>query len=53
MDTVCRVRVGLILIVLLLIRLRVFKDHRAAVNPWLLGLGLALAAWARVYLGGN
>ena len=54
-------RVGLILVVLLLLRLRVFKRHEAAThNPWLLGaglaifvLGLALAVWARVYLGRN
>jgi protein-S-isoprenylcysteine O-methyltransferase Ste14 len=55
------VRVGLILAILLVFRLRVFKGHAAATdNPWLLGiglacfvLGLALAVWARVYLGRN
>ena len=55
------VRLGLILVILLLFRLRVFKGHGAATgNPWLLGiglacfvLGLALAVWARVYLGRN
>jgi protein-S-isoprenylcysteine O-methyltransferase Ste14 len=55
------VRVGVILVVLLLIRLRVFRGPGAATgNPWLLGtglaffvLGLALAVWARVYLGRN
>jgi protein-S-isoprenylcysteine O-methyltransferase Ste14 len=55
------VRVGLILVVLLLFRLRVFKVHGAVTsNPWLLGVGLAvfvfglaLAVWARVYLGRN
>jgi protein-S-isoprenylcysteine O-methyltransferase Ste14 len=55
------VRVGIILVVLLLIRLRVLKGHGAPTgNPWLLGiglavfvLGLALAVWARVYLGRN
>lgn len=55
------VRVGLILAVLLVFRLRVFKVRGAATgNPWLLGiglavfvLGLALAVWARVYLGRN
>jgi protein-S-isoprenylcysteine O-methyltransferase Ste14 len=55
------IRVGLIVVVLLLVRLRVFKGHEAATgNPWLLGiglavfaLGLALAVWARVYLGRN
>ena len=51
----------MILIVLLLLRLRVFKnDHGVTVNPWLQGiglviflLGLALAIWARIYLGRN
>ena len=56
------VRVGIILVILLLIRLQVFKGPGAAAtgNPWLLGtglaifvLGLALAVWARVYLGRN
>ena len=55
------VRVGLILSILLVFRLRVFKVHGPATsNPWLLGvglavfaLGLALAVWARVYLGRN
>jgi protein-S-isoprenylcysteine O-methyltransferase Ste14 len=57
------VRVGIILVVLLLIRLRVLKGHGAAAatdNPWLLGtglaifvLGLTLAVWARVYIGRN
>jgi protein-S-isoprenylcysteine O-methyltransferase Ste14 len=56
------VRVGLILVVLLLVRLRVVRGPRMAApgDPWLLGtglalfvLGLALAVWARVYLGRN
>ena len=55
------IRVGIILVILLLIRLRVLKGHeRATSDPWLLGiglaifvLGLALAVWARVYLGRN
>jgi protein-S-isoprenylcysteine O-methyltransferase Ste14 len=59
------IRVGIILVVLLLIRLRVFKDHGHGFgspthNPWLLGIGLAvfvlglgLAVWARVYIGRN
>lgn len=55
------VRVGIILVVLFLIRLQVFKGHRTATgDPWLLGIGLAifvtglaLAVWARVYLGRN
>jgi len=56
------VRVAIILVALLLIRLRVVHSPGAAAtgNPWLLGiglavfvLGLALAVWARVYLGRN
>jgi protein-S-isoprenylcysteine O-methyltransferase Ste14 len=63
------VRVALILLVLLLLRLRVFSrhagyaghaGHAAISDPWLQGiglalfvLGLALAVWARVFLGGN
>src|SRR5215831_5626403 len=55
------VRVAFILILLLLLRLRAFKGHRAVTtDPWLQGiglaiflLGLALAVWARVYLGRN
>ena len=55
------IRVGIILVILLLIRLRVVRGHQAATsNPWLLGIGLALfvlglafAVWARVYLGRN
>ena len=51
----------IILIVLLLLRLRVLKGHRAVTdNPWLQGiglaiffLGLALAVWARIYIGRN
>ena len=55
-------RVAIILMVLLLLRLKVFKGQNAfAHNPWwLIGiglavflLGLALAVWAKVYLGGN
>ena len=55
------VRVGIILVILILMRFRVFRRPGAATtNPWLLGiglavfvLGLALAVWARVYLGRN
>jgi protein-S-isoprenylcysteine O-methyltransferase Ste14 len=55
------VRVGIILVILLLVRLRVVKGPAAGTgNPWLLGiglalflLGLALAVWARVFLGRN
>jgi len=51
------IRVGVILIILLLLRVRAFKGHVATNSPWLQGiglavflLGLALAIWARVYL---
>ncbi|HEY7014516.1 MAG TPA: isoprenylcysteine carboxylmethyltransferase family protein [Streptosporangiaceae bacterium] len=54
------IRVGVILVVLLLLRVGVLKGHVATDNPWLQGvglavflLGLALAIWARVYLGRN
>lgn len=57
------VRVALIVIVLLLFRLRGFNNHSSTSvthDPWLEGvgtavwvLGLALAVWARVYLGRN
>ena len=54
------IRVGIILVVLLLVRLRAFQGHVASDDPWLQGiglavfvLGLALAVWARIYLGRN
>jgi protein-S-isoprenylcysteine O-methyltransferase Ste14 len=55
------VRVAAILLVLLLLRVKAFKGHAAVTtDPWLQGiglalfvLGLALAVWARVYLGRN
>jgi protein-S-isoprenylcysteine O-methyltransferase Ste14 len=54
------IRVAGVLIVLLLLRLRVLKGHAVTDDPWLQGiglavflLGLALAVWARVYLGRN
>jgi protein-S-isoprenylcysteine O-methyltransferase Ste14 len=54
------IRVGIILVVLLLLRVRAVKEHAVTSNPWLQGiglalffLGLALAIWARVYLGRN
>ena len=55
------VRVAAILVILLLARLRVFKGHATTTSDvWLQGiglalffLGLALAVWARVYLGRN
>jgi protein-S-isoprenylcysteine O-methyltransferase Ste14 len=53
--------VAIILVILLLVRLKVFKGpHKVTSDPWLQGiglaiflLGLALAVWARVYLGRN
>ena len=55
-----RVRVGVILVVLLLVRVKALGGHGALSNPWLEGtglavflLGLALAVWARIYLGRN
>jgi len=54
------IRVGIILVILLLLRVRAVKEHTVTNNPWLQGiglalffLGLALAIWARVYLGRN
>ena len=57
------VRVAIILLVLLLLRLGVFRGragHAVVRDPWLQGiglamfaLGLALAIWARVFLGRN
>ncbi len=53
-------RVAAVLIILLLLRLRVLKGHAVTHDPWLQAvglaiflLGLALAVWARVYLGRN
>lgn len=54
------IRVVAIIVFLLLLRLRVFKGHAVVTNPWLQGIGtaifvtgLALAVWARLYLGRN
>jgi protein-S-isoprenylcysteine O-methyltransferase Ste14 len=55
------IRVGLVLVVLFLLRLGVLRGHATMNNgPWLEGiglavflLGLALAVWARVYIGRN
>ena len=51
-------RVAAILVFLLVFHSRVFKGHGSTSNPWLEGigtaifvLGLALAVWARLYLG--
>lgn len=53
-------RVAMILAVLLLLRLRVLKGRAVTGDPWLqvIGLvifllGLALAVWARIYIGRN
>lgn len=53
-------RVGLILLILLLLRLKAFNGHTVTTGPVLQGIGLAvfalglgLAVWARVYLGRN
>ena len=54
------VRVAVILVVLLSLRLRVLQGHTVTEDLWLqviglvmVFLGLALAVWARVYLGRN
>jgi protein-S-isoprenylcysteine O-methyltransferase Ste14 len=54
------IRVGVLLVVLLLARTRVLGPHVDTGNPWLEGIGLALffvglalAIWARLYLGRN
>ncbi len=54
------IRIGIILIVLLLVRVRALKGHTATNDPWLLGIGLALfvaglglAVWARIFIGTN
>jgi protein-S-isoprenylcysteine O-methyltransferase Ste14 len=52
--------VAIVLVIFLLTRLKVFQGHPVTTDPWLQGiglavfvLGLALAAWARIYLGRN
>jgi len=54
------VRVAIVLLVLLVLRLKLLRDHAVTHDPALQGiglaafvLGLALAVWARVYLGRN
>jgi len=54
------IRVAVILIVLLLVRAGTFKGEATTSDPWLEGTGLAifasglaLAVWARMYLGRN
>ena len=53
-------RIGVILLILLLLRLKAFQGHTVTTDPVLQGIGLAvfalglgLAVWARVYLGRN
>jgi protein-S-isoprenylcysteine O-methyltransferase Ste14 len=55
-----RIRIVLVGIVIVLIRLHVFRDRGVNTNPWLAGLGLLLfglglgcAVWARVHIGRN
>lgn len=54
------VRVFIVAVVLILVRLKVFRGHEAVDDPWLGGVGLALfaaglglAVWARVRIGRN
>ena len=54
------IRVALLVIAVLLLRSRAFKGQKLTGDPWLQGIGLAifvsglaLAVWARVYLGRN
>ncbi len=54
------IRIGIILVVLLLVRVKAIKGHAGTNDPWLLGIGLALfllglglAVWARVFIGTN
>ena len=50
---------AIVLVVLLLTRLKVFRWYAITTDPWLQGIGLAvfvllaLAVWARIYLGRN
>lgn len=55
-----RIRAALIVIVILLLRLRVFREHGLNTDPWRAGVGLALfvlglsfAIWARLHIGRN
>jgi protein-S-isoprenylcysteine O-methyltransferase Ste14 len=54
------VRVAVVLLVLLVLRAGVFRGHATNNDPWRNGLGLAvfllglaLAVWARIYIGRN
>jgi protein-S-isoprenylcysteine O-methyltransferase Ste14 len=53
-------RIGIVLVILLLLRTRALRLRAVTNDPWLQGiglavflLGLALAIWARVYIGRN
>jgi protein-S-isoprenylcysteine O-methyltransferase Ste14 len=55
-----RIRVVIIVLAVVLVRLGVFRGHRATTDPWregiglaLFGVGLAFAVWARVHIGRN
>lgn len=54
------VRLAIVVVAVVLVRLRVFSGHGSIDSPWLWGVGLtlfaaglALAVWARVYIGRN
>lgn len=54
------VRFAIVPLMLLLLRLKAVREHEVTLAPWLQGtgfalflLGLALAVWARLYLGRN
>jgi protein-S-isoprenylcysteine O-methyltransferase Ste14 len=55
-----RIRVVMIVVVVLLVRLGVFRHHGISTEPWRTGVGLALwaaglgfAIWARLHIGRN
>jgi len=55
-----RIRAVIVVIVILLIRVGVFRGHGLSTDPWRAGLGLVLfaaglglAVWARVHIGRN
>ena len=60
-SSVVAIRVAVVLVVFTLVRAGVLRGHGAAVHsPWLqaigfamFSLGIALAVWARIYLGRN
>ena len=53
-------RVVILFVLIVLVRLGVFRDHRLNTDPWRAGIGLVLfavglgfAIWARVHIGRN